>query len=122
MRGTSRREDAAFWVVKISQNHDFSELRIGTMFASSFTKNRDDGGLREKSIDWSFVTTNDHTEVTWRPTDTKELVYELIKQGVDSNGDIADELGITKGTVSFHINRLVAENLVKKQGAHYVIV
>jgi hypothetical protein len=121
MWGTSRREDAAFWVVKIPQNRDFSEMRIGTTFTSSFTKNRDDGSHREKSIDWSFVTTNDHTAVTWRPTDTKDLAYELIKNGVDSNADIAAELGITRGTVSFHIGKLIAENFIKKQGARYVL-
>jgi hypothetical protein len=121
MRGTSRREDAAFWVVKISQNHDFTEIRIGTTFTSSFTKNRDDGGHREKSIDWTFVTANGRTNVTWRPTDTRELVYELIANGMDSNADIAAELGITKGAVSFHANRLVAENFIKKHGMRYVL-
>jgi hypothetical protein len=121
MRGTSRREDAAFWVVKISQNHDFTEMRIGTTLTSSFTKNRDDGGHREKSIDWSFVTANGHTNVTWRPTDTREIIYELIRNGVDSNADIAAELGITKGAVSQHANQLIVGGFVKKQGGRYVL-
>jgi predicted transcriptional regulator len=42
----------------------------------------------------------------------------LIKQGVDSNSDIAAELGITKGAVSQHTNPLVVENFIKKQGSH----
>jgi hypothetical protein len=116
MRGISRRENAAFWAVKIFQNHDFSEVRTGTTFTSSFTKNRDDGGHREKSIDWSFVTADDRTDATWRPTDIKEFVYELIKNGVDSNADIAAELGITKGVVPIYVSKLIAENFVKKQG------
>jgi hypothetical protein len=102
--------------VKISQNHDFTEMRIGTIFTSSFTKNRDDGGHDEKSIDWTFVPNDSHTNVIWRPTDTIELVYELIKQEVDSNADIAAELGITKGTASKCAIKLIHENIVKKLG------
>jgi predicted transcriptional regulator len=59
--------------------------------------------------------------VTWRPTDTRELIYELIKNGVDSNADIAAELGITKGAVSIHVNKLIGENFVKKLGPRYVL-
>jgi predicted transcriptional regulator len=53
--------------------------------------------------------------------DTKELVYELIKQGVESNSDIADELGISKGAVAQHANKLMNECLIKKQGTRYVL-
>jgi hypothetical protein len=122
MRGTSRREDAAFWVVKISQNHDFGEMRSGTTFTTSFTKNRDDNGIHEKSIDWTFKTDSfKHTSVSWQLTDIRELVYELIAHGVDSNADIAAELAIAKGTVSFHANRLIAENFIRRQGVRYVL-
>jgi predicted transcriptional regulator len=59
--------------------------------------------------------------VTWRPTDTRELIYALIKNGMDSNADIAAELGIAKGAVFIHVNKLIGENFVKKQGPRYVI-
>jgi ATP/maltotriose-dependent transcriptional regulator MalT len=125
MRGTSKREDPADWIIRLAANNvssEGTEREEGTSFYNEFTNNRDDGGKRQRPLNWTFATENGRTLVNWKLKDTKELVYELIKQGVESNGDIADELGITKGTVSFHINRLVAENLVRKHGPHYVIV
>jgi predicted transcriptional regulator len=64
--------------------------------------------------------------VNWKLKDTEELVCELIKRGVESNSDIAQELGIPTGTVSKgavtqHANRLMNECLIKKQGPRYVL-
>ncbi|MDR0740317.1 MAG: transcriptional regulator, partial [Puniceicoccales bacterium] len=67
------------------------------------------------------ATENGRTLVNWKLKDTKELVYELIKQGVESNSDIADELGISKGAVAQHANKLMNECLIKKQGTRYVL-
>jgi hypothetical protein len=64
------------------------EMRIGMTFNSEFTKNRDDDGHHEKSIDWTFPTSNSHTNVAWRPTDTRELIYELIKNDMNLLIDI----------------------------------
>jgi predicted transcriptional regulator len=59
--------------------------------------------------------------VCWKIKNTRELIYELIKQGVESNSDIAQELGITTAAVSKHAARLIAENYVRKQGSRYVL-
>jgi hypothetical protein len=42
MRGTSRREDAADWVIKVSPNFKFAKIDKGTAFTTTFTKNRED--------------------------------------------------------------------------------
>ncbi len=60
--------------------------------------------------------------VNWKLTDTKKLIYELIKSGVDSNSDIAQELNITKGVVSIHVHKLVESGLIKKDGQRYIAV
>jgi predicted transcriptional regulator len=59
--------------------------------------------------------------VCWKIKNTRELIYELIKQGVESNSDIAQELGITTAAVSKHATQLIAENYVRKQGSRYVL-
>jgi hypothetical protein len=51
--------------------------------------------------------------------DFKELDCELIKWGVESNGDIAQELGIPTETVSK--GGLMNECLMKKWGPRYVL-
>jgi hypothetical protein len=60
IRGTSRRENGAFWVVRMCHGHGLIEMRIERIFASEFIKNRNDSGNQEKSLDWTFVTNNSH--------------------------------------------------------------
>jgi hypothetical protein len=91
MRGTSKREDPADWIIRLAPNNVSMEEGKGTSFYNGFTKNRDDGGIREKPLNWTFTTQDGQTVVEWKAKDTKELVYELIKQGVESNSDIAQD-------------------------------
>ncbi|MDR2628912.1 MAG: AAA family ATPase [Puniceicoccales bacterium] len=121
MRGTSRREDAADWVIKVSPNFKFAKISTGTAFTTTFTKNREDNGDHEESMDWTFVTEDGRTNVNWKLTDIETRVYELIKSGVDLNADIAEELGISKALVSRHAKKLIGDNFIKKEGQRYVI-
>ena len=59
--------------------------------------------------------------VNCRKTDMQSLVYELIKSGIDSNSDIAQELSITTGMVSKYAKTLMNEGVIKKDGQKYVI-
>ncbi|MDR0692999.1 MAG: AAA family ATPase [Puniceicoccales bacterium] len=122
MRGTSRREGAASWILRVSKNGNKNEIKKGTFFTTSFDKNREDDGVPERNLDWSFVTENGKTRVTHTPTDTKILVYDLIADGVDSNADIAEELEITKGMVSRYATKLASEGQIKKLGNRYVLI
>jgi predicted Rossmann fold nucleotide-binding protein DprA/Smf involved in DNA uptake len=121
MSGTPRREDAAFWVIKISKNHNGNDKRKGAFFTTSFEKNREDAGGMERNLDWSFVTESGRTQVTYAPTDMRARIYDLIRDGMDSCSDIAEYLGVTKGSVSQFATQLIADGLIKKQGNLYVI-
>ncbi|MDR2628846.1 MAG: AAA family ATPase [Puniceicoccales bacterium] len=120
MRGTSRREDAAFWVIKISKNHNGNDKRKGAFFTTSFEKNREDAGGTERNLDWSFVTENGRTQVTYAPTDMRAKIYDLIRDGIESCSDLAEEVGITKGMVSRYATDLSQKGLIKKQGNLYI--
>jgi DNA-binding transcriptional ArsR family regulator len=122
MRGTSRREDAADWIIQVSPNFRFSNIDRGTAFTTKFTKNRDDGGTREKLLDWTFTTTGECIEVNCGETNMEGRIYELIKSGIGSNAEIAEETGITKGAVSQHIKRLTDRGFIRKEGQIYVAV
>jgi hypothetical protein len=121
MRGTSRREDAAFWVIQISKNHSGNDKRRGTFFTTSFEKNREDSGGSERNLDWSFITENGETQVTYTPTNTKILVCDAVREGMGSCSDIAEYLNITKGSVSRFATQLIADGMIKKQGNLYVL-
>jgi predicted transcriptional regulator len=72
-------------------------------------------------MDWTFVTEDEKTNVNWKQTNLENLVYELIKSGIDLNADIAEELEISKALVSRHAKRLINDNFIKKEGQRYVI-
>jgi hypothetical protein len=121
MRGTSRREDAASWILKVAEKHSGRKAKDGTFFTTTFTKNRDDGGNRELSTDWEFVTQGDRMVVSHSKSDTKTLIYDLIVDGLESCSDIAEELGITKVMVSRHVADLIEIGMVKKRGKSYIL-
>jgi hypothetical protein len=121
MRGTSRREDAADWVIKVSPSFRLANMENGTAFTTAFTKNREDDGLQEKSLNWTFVTKNGQMEVNWGLTDLEGMIYELIKNGVEYCSDIAEELSIGKSLVSYYAKRLIGQNFIKKEGLRYVL-
>jgi hypothetical protein len=124
MRGTSKPEDPADWIIRLAANNvstEGTDREEGTSFYNEFTKNRDDGGKRQRPLNWTFITENGRTAVNWKLKDTKELVYELVKQGVESNSDIAQELDITTAAVSKCAAQLITENLIRKQGSRYVL-
>jgi predicted transcriptional regulator len=56
-----------------------------------------------------------------RHFDIKELVSELIKRIMESNAEIAEEIGITKSTVSKYTNQRFGENFNKKQWQKYML-
>jgi DNA-binding NarL/FixJ family response regulator len=111
------------WIIRLAANNvstEDSDLEDETSFYNEFTKNRDDGG-HEESMDLTFVTEDGKANVNWKLTDLETRVYELIKSGVESNADIAQELDITTGTVSKCAKKLMNDNFIKKEGQQYVI-
>jgi biotin operon repressor len=122
MRGTSRREDAADWVIKVSPNFKFAKIDKGTAFTTTFTKNREDNGDHEESMDWTFVTEDGKTNVNWKSTDLETRVYELIRNdGMELCSDIAEGLGINKMDVSKCAKRLMDKGFIRKEGRGYVL-
>jgi AAA domain-containing protein len=55
MRGTSRREDAAVWILSLFESPSRSESIDGANFVSRFTKNRNSTGGADSSLEWQFL-------------------------------------------------------------------
>ena len=100
MRGTSKREDAAFWVLRLDDVPDHCQDSEGARFVSRFTKARQ--GTREElePLDWHFQPEGEATRVTFRSTPTVEVFKQWIRDGLTSCTDVAEEMGISRGQVS----------------------
>lgn len=119
MRGTTRREDAAFWVIRVDEVKDRQEHEKGACFQTVFTKQRNSDS-REWTREWTFKTEPDgQILIGCEEVSFDDKVLKLIQDGLSSASDIAVELGVNKSTASRAAHRLVQANLVEINGKAY---
>jgi putative DNA primase/helicase len=116
-RGTSRREDDAFWVIKVKQTDEYEPNEKGCKFETIFTKCRNTDA-RPKARRWHIVTEHDGT-VTYNCDDFSfdDKVFDLIQAGEPSPTEIAKELSVSRSTVIRAIRRLEKQKRIKRVGS-----
>jgi hypothetical protein len=120
MRGTSKREDAAFWSIKLSEAKG-EHPSDGASFVATFDKNRNATNEETPSLLWHFQPGGDGSVVPkWSQLTQMQIFIGLVEDGLKSCGDIAQEMGITKGTVSKLAKRAEREGLITIEGRDYV--
>jgi hypothetical protein len=120
MRGTSKREDAAFWSIKLSEAKG-EHNREGASFVAMFDKNRNSTNEETPSLLWHFEPKPDGAVVPkWTTLTPMQIFVGLVEDGLESCGDISQEMAITKGTVSKLAKRAEREGLVTIDGRRYV--
>ena len=116
MRGTTRREDAAFWVIQVDEVKDRQETEKGACFETIFTKQRNSDS-REWTREWTFQSEPDgQISIGCKEISFDEKVLGLIQDGISSVSDMADELRVHKSTVSRAAQRLEKKNLIERDG------
>lgn len=122
MRGTSRREDAAFSVIRLEEPTDNGiELKDGARFVSRFTKDRN-SRVEQPAIEWSFRTDDDgKIWITTKIADSLEALVQWVRNGLTSASDIASDMGLTKGQVSKLAKKAIDAGLLVKKGREYAL-
>jgi RecA-family ATPase len=116
MRGTSKREDAAFWIIRVEEAKNRPEEETGAKFQTIFEKQRN-SPLREWTMEWTFQTEADgQVSIGCVEIAFSGKVLQLIQDGLHSATDIADELKSTKGTISKTAQKLKNQNLIEIDG------
>jgi len=112
-RGTSRREDVLDTVIALKRSGDYSPDK-GACFEVHFEKARGIYGEDTKPFEAQLTTLTDG-RLSWltKPLDesTTEKVAKLLNEGVQQN-EIAEILGIAKGTVSKAKKRATENGLI----------
>lgn len=123
MRGTSRREDAAFWIINLSEVRDAGEARHGARFIARFVKNRNASDADCPSLEWTFVKPpNDpKAHVTWKKTSVPDLFRKCIEDGLTTASDLAEEMSVSKALVSKYAAKAIKEGWLKKKGRYYAL-
>jgi AAA domain len=118
MRGATRREDAAFWVIKVEEIRKHSHDEVGARFSTDFEKHRN-SSTRELSREWSFLMEGETLTIGCHDISFDGKVLRLIEDGLTTCTDISEELCVSKGTVSKAAQRLINEKLIEKSGRGY---
>ena len=121
MRGTSRREDAAFWVIQIAKPSDTGERVKGALkFVSRFTKNRDGTEEEAQSYEWTFeITEGVRCVIAYKRISPLDELKQLLRDGLKSCSDIAEEMKVSKGKVSKLATKAKNEGWLKINGREY---
>lgn len=123
-RGTSRREDNAFWIIKLDDAKKQSDDKRGARFISHFTKPSRNTQEEIPAYEW-HVTTDPLTgqiDVTHHLAQSMDVFLKCLEDGVTECSQIAQELHVTPGTVSKWAHKAIKAGKVKKQGREYVLV
>ena len=123
MRGTSRREDAAFWIVNLSELKEVAEDKHGAKFAAKFVKNRNTSDVECPPLEWRFLRPpgEQKAQVTWNKISIPNLFRKCIEDGLRTASEIAEEISVTRGQVSKYAAKAIKEGWLKKKGRDYIL-
>jgi putative DNA primase/helicase len=123
MRGTSRREDAAFWVMQLTETKDVGEIQDGAKFICRFVKNRNSTEAECPPLEWHFRKPKNETRahISWKKLSTLQVFRQWVEDGLTSASDIAAEMGLSKGQVSKLAKQGMTAGWLKKDGREYAL-
>ena len=121
MRGTSRREDAAFSVIRLDDPQETGEPRHGARFLLRFTKDRN-SAIEQALMEWAFLTQpNGEAHIFTKQADGQEIFLQWVQDGLTTCSEIAEEMGLSKGTVSKMATKLIGQGRLKMNGRQYAL-
>ncbi len=123
MRGTSRREDAAFWMIELTEANEAGEVQNGAKFITRLVKNRNSTEEECPAMGWHFYKpkTEPKVGVSWKKLTTVQVFRQWIEDGLTGASDIAAEMGLSKGQVSKLAKKGITAGWLKKQGRGYAL-
>ncbi len=118
MRGTSKREDPAFWQIVLDPVEKQGE---GARFISRFTKNRN-AAQDPAALNWHFRPDGERVTPTVTEADPLQIFRGWVEDGLTSCADIADEMGASKGYISKLAKRAENAGWLKIEKREYRII
>lgn len=123
-RGTSKREDAAFWVMALDDAKKHADDKNGARFISRFTKPSRNTQEEVPAYEWHITTEvgSGKIHVSHTLAQSLDVVLKLIEDGVTDCTHLAQELKVTPGTISKWTKKLIDAGKVRKKGREYEVV
>jgi hypothetical protein len=121
MRGASRKEDMAHWILSLKDDSGDGDTKA---FITTFVKCRNCEPLHVPPLRWTIQTSGGRFTYRSVRHSGPDALLALIRSGIESNRDLASELGVSNGQVSKWFKRLQAlcPPVVEKKGNRYLPV
>jgi putative DNA primase/helicase len=116
MRGTSKREDAAFWVIQLDDAKKDSDDRNGARFISRFTKSSRNTQLDVPSYEWHFLTdfATNEVHIECKLSEGLAVFHAVIESGVTKPSEIAKVMGIQDYQVSRFAKKAIDQGWLER--------
>lgn len=123
LRGTSKREDAAFWIISLDDAKRHADDKRGARFISRFTKPSRNTQDEIPCLEWHVVTDSVTGEVTvgYKPAQTMDVFLGLIEDGVRECNQIAQEMKTSPATISRLAKRAMDAGKIIKKSREYFL-
>ncbi len=124
VRGTSKREDAAFWVMALDDAKKYSDDKRGARFISRFTKPSRNTQEEIPPLEWHIVTDSEKGEVSagCKPAQGIDVFRRLIEEGVTECAQLADEMRVSPATISRIAKKAMDARWLRKKGREYELI
>jgi hypothetical protein len=123
MRGHSKREDPAFWILRLDAPLNVDEGRVGAHFITRFTKWR--SIQKPATYQWSFTPAGHNNEdicIEHKMAAPIDIFRQLVESGMDTASEIAEEMDVSKGYISQLATRAKKEGWLAVDKRRYSIV
>ncbi len=114
MRGGSRREDPAHWIISLKDASE--EGSRCKQFITSFSKCRNCQGQDAQPLRWTMQDDGSRITITSETFSGSDALLQHIRDGVGSATDLAALLNTTAPTISKWAKKLMDAGLVTKNG------
>jgi putative DNA primase/helicase len=122
-RGTSKREDATFWVIALNDAKKQADDRSGARFVSLFTKPSRNTQEDVPAYEWGVTTDpNGAVKITFKPAQSLDVFRRCLEEGLSDNRQIAEEMRISPGQTSKLFKKACDQGWARKDGRDYALV
>ncbi len=120
IRGTTKREDAAAWVISLTDAKERSEDKRGSRFISYFAK-QSRNCMNTPAYEWHVVLEDGRVDINWKLAQGADLVLQCIREGVAECSMIASEMGVSAATVCRLAKKLQDCGKIEVRGRKYIL-
>jgi putative DNA primase/helicase len=120
MRGASRREDMAHWIISLKDaSADDGAVKVLT---TAFTKVRNCQGSDAPPLKWTLKDEGETLAIECAVHVGTDALLSHIQEGISSATELAEALGVSTGTVSKWAKKLITAGRIEKHGREYRVV